>query len=55
MIICERDVVLVIGYLGRNPEGRVMDIDQWGFAHVLVGLIVAYRHVTTLVKVRTNG
>jgi hypothetical protein len=45
----------VIGYLGRNPEGRVMDIDAWGFAHVLVGVIITYRHISTLCKVLVNN
>lgn len=49
------NMVLVIGYLGRNPEGRVLDIDDEGYAHVLVGLITTYRHIATLVKLRVQN
>mgnify|MGYP003425024980 CR=1 FL=1 len=56
MMIQVGDTVLVIGWMGRNPVGSVLDIDQWGFAHVLIGtMFVAYRHPDTLSKVGRNG
>lgn len=41
-MIKARDFVYVIDWCGANPLARVMDIDAWGFAHVMIGSIIAY-------------